>query len=620
MCGITGIFHLNNKKVDKNLLQKFTFSLVHRGPDGKGYYYNHDQDLGLGHTRLKILDVSELSSQPFSDLSKRYSITYNGEVYNYLELKNELKEIGYKFKTTGDTEVVLNSFIEWGEKCNLKFNGMWAYAIWDNKLKKLYMSRDRFGVKPVYYMLSNDTFYFASELKSFKHLERESPKIDYGKFSPMHKDFNREDTFLKNVFLLGPGHQLELTKKKNLVKKKWWRTIENRQIVSKNYNEQVEQFKEIFFDSCTIRSRSDVDISTSLSGGLDSSSIVCTLDFLKKNNKINTNKFHKSYVLNYSNEKTNYDFNIDSDTPYANEVLKNIKSIPNIINLDKEKIGLNEFINSTYHQEMISGDDGLGPFSIYKNMKKDNIKVSLDGHGPDELLGGYRNSAYTLYNLTPWNNLINKLSFLRLNYKINSTENFSKILLKKLIKKIFNNEVPIKREKKNYFYHYDEDPKYLEYDNIEDLDPFNQFLYNSFHHEAMQKVLLKFDKLSMANGIESRCPFLDWRLVTFLFSIPKESKIDKKFTKKILRDSMININPPLINNRISKKGFMGNFEWIIENYGEYINDIIQSKNFVDSNIFDGKKIFNDYVDKKKITIKELFPYIQAHILNDNFSS
>ena len=382
----------------------------------------------------------------------------------------------------------------------------------------------------------------------------------------------------------------------------------------------MEQFKEIFFDSCTIRSRSDVDISTSLSGALDSSSIVCTLDFLKKNNKINTNKFHKSYVLNYSNEKTNYDFNIDSDTPYANEVLKNVKSIPNIINLDKEKIGLNEFINSTYHQEMISGDDGLGPFSIYKNMKKDNIKVSLDGHGPDELLGGYRNSAYTLYNLTPWNNLINKLSFLRLNYKINSTENFSKILLKKLIKKIFNNEVPIKREKKNYFYHYDEDPKYLEYDNIEDLDPFNQFLYNSFHHEAMQKVLLKFDKLSMANGIESRCPFLDWRLVTFLFSIPKESKIDKKFTKKILRDSMININPPLINNRISKKGFMGNFEWIIENYGEYINDIIQSKNFVDSNIFDGKKIFNDYADKKKITIKELFPYIQAHILNDNFSS
>ena len=610
MCGITGIFHLDGKIVNKKILEKFTLSLFHRGPDGIGYYYDQENNLGLGHTRLKILDITDLSNQPFLDSSKRYSITYNGEIYNYLELKDELQSKGYKFKTTGDTEVVLNSFIEWGENCNYKFNGMWAFAIWDNKMKKLFLSRDRFGVKPLYYMRLNNSVFFSSELKSFKCLEKEKPEINYGIFSSVHKDFNREDTFLKNVFLLGPGHQLEISKDNKIIKKKWWKTIEHIPKISKSYNDQVEQFRQIFFDSCKIRSRSDVHVSTSLSGGLDSSSIVCTLDYLKDRGKISSEKFHNSYVLNYLNEK-------NSETFYAKEVINNTKSIPTIINLEKKSINLDEFIKISYHQEMISGDDGLGPWSVYKRMNENNIKVSLDGHGPDELFGGYRDVPAIASNLTSWINIVRKIKLRKLGHEMNSDRNFYKHIFIKMFDKIKNKKTTSLKKKK-YFYYNDENPQYNEYDDINNLDLFNQYLYKCFHYMALQKVLLKFDKLSMANSIESRCPFLDWRLVTFLFALPPESKIDENYTKKILRDSMIDINPPLINKRIYKKGFDGNIEWYVENYKEYIDDIVKSKKFLESNIFDGKKILNDYDNKKILDIKNLFLYIQAYIIDENF--
>ena len=608
MCGICGIFHLDNREIDVQNFEEFTSSLEHRGPDGKGFYYNSNKNLGLGHTRLKILDLSILSDQPMKDISSRYTITYNGEIYNYLEIKNELLKKGYKFRSKGDTEVVLNAFLEWGTDCDLKFNGMWAYAIWDNKLKKLFLSRDRFGVKPLYYYLNNHIFVFSSELKSFTKIKNYRPEINTKRFSSMHKDFNREDTFLKNVFLLGPGYTLEIDKNKNFKKRKWWRTINHISKLSKNYHNNIEEFREIFLSACKLRLRSDVELSTSLSGGLDSTSIVCGIDYLTKNIQSFRGKFHNSFILNYVNER-------NSETKYAKKVIKATNSNEHIVNLEKKNLDIQEFVEATYYQEMITGDDGIGPWTIYKNMKEKGIKVSLDGHGPDELLGGYSDDPLIFSKTLLWKDIKKKFELKLLQLKMTSDNNYTKSFLKKIINKLIKKKIDTK--KTNYFYSYDEDPKYFDRDETENLDKFNQYLYESFHYLGLPKILLKFDKLSMAHGIESRCPFLDWRLVTFLFSLPSHRKINKQYTKVILRDSMKNINPKEINYRTIKKGFVSEKEWFIENYRDFFGDIIMSRDFLEVDFFDGKSILKDF-ERGNIDIKNLFLYFQAYVLNKKF--
>ena len=247
MCGIAGIYNIDSKPVDLDILKKFTRSLAHRGPDGEGFFLNKDKNIGIGHRRLSVIDITNLSSQPMTYSDGRYVITYNGEIYNYLEIREELKSKGYNFRTNGDTEVVLISYIHWKEKCNFKFNGMWAFAIWDNLEKKLFLSRDRFGVKPLYYYKNNNSVFFASELKSFMYLNNDSPELNISNFYSLNKDHNRRDTFLKNVFLLGPGQTMVVDQNKSISFNKWWSTINNTRQVNKSFDEQIDEFKEIYF-------------------------------------------------------------------------------------------------------------------------------------------------------------------------------------------------------------------------------------------------------------------------------------------------------------------------------------------------------------------------------------
>ena len=199
MCGISGIFYLDDKKIDKEELQRFNESLEHRGPDGKGYFIS--KNIGLGHQRLTILDLTNKGSQPMKFLD-RYLITYNGEIYNFSELREELKNKSYKFNTDTDTEVILAAYAEWGEEMLNKFNGMWAFAIYDLKLNQLFLSRDRFGIKPLYYMFKNNEFYFASELKAFAFLNNKiRPSIKEEKLVLLEIPTHTEETILKDVNL-----------------------------------------------------------------------------------------------------------------------------------------------------------------------------------------------------------------------------------------------------------------------------------------------------------------------------------------------------------------------------------------------------------------------------------
>jgi len=494
MCGIVGIYNFDNSKISKNELKKFNNSLTHRGPDAEGYYFNKIETLGFGHRRLSIIDTTSEANQPMSYDNDRYTIVFNGEIYNFIELKSELINLGFKFKTTGDTEVILASYIAWGENCQLKFNGMWAFAIWDSLKKKIFISRDRFGVKPIYYLINNNYLYFASELKAFMHIKKENiPDFKYSNFIYSSKDHSNnsyevtEETFLNNVKELNPGHQLIIDTSSQCTQKKWWSTIDNLIEIPKNYNDQLDHFKTLFFNSCKLRMRSDVKIATSLSGGIDSSSIVATINNFKSSWEclLTTSFPYETYILDYKNE-------INNETEYAKEAIKNSEVIPQIIELELNKVDPEEIIKTIYHQEEVTGDDGLGPWSIYKNMKKNNVKVSIDGHGGDELMAGY--SGYPRLAMKECNfpgDIKKWLDYLSIHLKMNDKSENENHILKLILKKSYNLLMSKGRKQKNkdlnnydFFTAESSNPLKLPQDKIENLSLLNRSLYVDYHYKA----------------------------------------------------------------------------------------------------------------------------------------
>ena len=270
MCGILGIIQTKPKR---EVINRMISLLKHRGPDSKGVYL--DKNIGLGHTRLSIIDLSKASNQPFFSKNKRYILVFNGEIYNYIELKEILKKKGYNFKTTGDVEVLLNSFIEWGYNCVKKFNGMFAFAIWDKKKKELFCARDRIGIKPFHYYKDRKKFVFSSEIK---------PLFEAGiKAEPNEKIIHRfltkglyelrEDTFFKNINQLPPGNYL-VYKNNKIEISEYWNILKETKKSSLSKKEYKDKFKKILHNAIKIRLRSDVPIGVNLSGGIDSPSLL----------------------------------------------------------------------------------------------------------------------------------------------------------------------------------------------------------------------------------------------------------------------------------------------------------------------------------------------------------
>ena len=227
MCGIVGIWSGGQDQVDERVLDRFTDSLAHRGPDGRGVKIFDKANLGLGHRRLSVLDPTRAGHQPMAYAEKRFWITFNGEIYNFLELRSQLTRLGYQFHTETDTEVVLASFIEWGQDCQLKFNGMWAFAIWDTVEQVLFLSRDRFGVKPLFFYQNKGNFAFASELKSFMALPAHlRPGFDPEMVARMKNEESADQTLLSGVTNLNGGCCLTLTANTGPKVRRWWRTAD----------------------------------------------------------------------------------------------------------------------------------------------------------------------------------------------------------------------------------------------------------------------------------------------------------------------------------------------------------------------------------------------------------
>lgn len=615
MCGIAGLWNLDGQPVSSRLLECFTDSLAHRGPDGNGFYIDSEANLGFGHRRLAILDTSDGGRQPMSFADGRYWITYNGEIYNFLELKTELERSGYQFRTDSDTEVILAAYHCWGEDCQLRFNGMWAFAIWDRVERMLFISRDRFGVKPLIYYFDPRHFAFASEMKAFLALDWFQPDFDPAMVAAALSNERLvegdERCLLRGLRHLFGGHCLTLKMGEAPKIRRWWNTLDHLQSVPQNYEEQVRHFRELFLDACRIRMRSDVPVGTALSGGLDSSSILCGMRHVRDGNDTNdrlADDWQRAFIMTYPGAA------ID-ERRYADQVIQHTGTIP-VYCTGSSDMYLENFDRILFQYEEIS-DLHLGPWLVHKAQRENGIIVTIDGHGGDEALGGYPwyvTAALkdAIKNLAPGRarELVSIMKGLEL---FPDHQFYSKSAQALFAKAAKGQEQPWLLQSAAEFSSpaYEEDRL-----RIQNRDSLFRTLYNDFHFIQLPTNLRDFDHLSMAHGVEVRSPFMDWRLITFVFSLPATAKIGGGFTKRILRDALKGILPESIRTRTRKLGFPNLAEaWTSPRAQDFMRDVIQSADFRALTIWDGRKVAEDFEDavrnQNNEVLHQAWIYVQA---------
>ena len=585
MCGIYGCIG----KTDIDKTKECILKIRHRGPDA--WEVKEFAGAQLAHTRLAIIDVSDIAMQPMTDASNRFTIVYNGEVYNYIEIRKELESIGYQFRTSSDTEVVLNAFIEWGSSFQEKCNGMWALAIWDDLKKELFLSRDRFGIKPLYYYMEDDNFYFASEMKALFPVMK-SRRINYSIFDRRNYFGYEatEDGVLREIKKIQAGH-CAVYKYGNIYIERWWSTLENLITVPVKYDEQVEMLQELFENACAIRMRSDVPIGTALSGGVDSSAVVGFMKYISDKTNYDTNKEWRN-VFVASMPNTSID-----ETEYARIAAEHVG-----LDINSVKINPNIEPEKLYDYMYMCEDPYITspiPFmQTYGAIAENGIKVTLDGHGADELFGGYDfdvleavSDSSTEEELRTVYEIINNMSG-----NVSTHVSFDEI-----------------KRKANQNRH--KSIKYPRFDRLNDC------LYQETHEKTLPTLLRCYDHYSMSNGVEIRMPFMDYRIVSFAFSIPWTSKLRNGFGKKIVRD----MAAPYMSNKIiyrkDKIGFNSPMaEWLNESrMKEFIWDTVNSRDFIECDLVNPlsvniqlnefyKKGKNLYVDGENIWTS-VMPYI-----------
>lgn len=565
MCGIAGIFSLDSHPVTITELKKMSDSIAHRGPDGEGQWVNQNQVIGLAHRRLSIIDLTENGRQPMHFANNRYTITFNGEIYNYLELKEELISKGYKFKTESDTEVLMALYDLKKENCLNDLDGMFAFAIWDEQEQQLFCARDRFGEKPFYYNISNHRFHFASEMKALFACGVEKSLSDkrmyyYLSFDTVEDPFDSSSTFYNNVFQLEASHYLKIKKDGSIINKKYWeiKAQENKSIT---FDAAVSEFYSLFETSIKRRLRSDVAVGSSLSGGLDSSSIVLLIDSLKQKGQI-----QKTFSARFKN------FAKD-EGQHMQAVIDKAKHVEPFYTWPTEDVLINELDKIMFHQEEpFGGASIMAQWEVMKLAKQQNVTVLIDGQGADEILAGYKplyvsylNQLYTtnrkLYHqeiskFEEFNGDKHSLSFntkMMMSYPgtFNTISNLKKAVSGK--KETANVIIPFSAEYGSEFKSHI--AKYQTPVFIENNDNLKRSQLNILQKKGFQSLLRFADRNSMAFDRELRLPFLSHKLVEFAFTLPDEYKIHQGWTKYIQRQAMKHILPESITWRKDKIGY-----------------------------------------------------------------
>lgn len=557
MCGITGYLHFDrNRTVSAERIKKMTDVIAYRGPDGEGFYCKNN--IALGHRRLSIIDLNT-GDQPMFNDDKSIAIIFNGEIYNYIELREELKKFGKVFHTNSDTEVIIRAYEQWGTDCQTRFNGMWAFALWDESNQSLFLSRDRMGEKPLFYTIYDGTLIFGSEIKSL--LSYGVPdKINY-ELLEIYLNLSyipAPDTFYKNIYKLFPAHYLLLKDGKTQELKYWdLPEIDENKMLS-DRKTVYKTFENLFDDSVRIRMRSDVPFGAFLSGGLDSASIVSSMTGISK--------FPiQTFTIGFDDK--HFD-----ERGLAREVSEKFKTNHHeyLVSPDSFEEALEKVI---HHYDEPFGDPSAMPTGYVSKAARQNVKMVLTGDGGDEVLSGYTAyqgtkfaSHYKLYPAFIRNGLPSILNILskpvsgnvryKVNRVVNVLESSNLNFIDRTISKSHSTVIDIKKLL---------EPLSVPQKSIRDFydnllsgcsykDDFYKLMFLQLKSSLPDDMLTKVDRMSMAHSLETRVPFLDHRLVEFLISVDKTVKMEGYERKSVLRRS---IGKRLPSSLLSapKKGF-----------------------------------------------------------------
>ena len=585
MCGITGIFSFTEEgKNFHNYISQATCKLNLRGPDSSGIYQHNN--LSFGHARLSIIDVSDIASQPFTDITDRYTIVFNGEFYNFKEHKSYLEKKGYKFRSQSDTEVLLYLYIEEGPQFISKLNGFFAFAIYDKLNESLFIGRDRFGIKPLYFFKNKDVFIFASEMKSLLAFPL-SRKIDeISLFTYLQLNYIPAPfSIFEGINKLEPGHTLSI-KGESFKIEQYYQIPHKENIITnkKSYEDSCGELKTLLDESVKLRLISDVPLGAFLSGGIDSSVIVALAS--KHTQHLNT------FSIGFKDEP------LFDETYFARLVSKKLKTNHTEFKLTNNDLLQHLFDVLDYIDEPFADSSALAVYILSMQTKK-HVTVALSGDGADEIFGGY-NKHYAEYRYQKNPLLMKLLAGTEPLLRIIPQSRNSALLNK--FRQIHRLALGAKMSAKNRYWHWcryaDEiqsqnllkskvnlsqydlrKSNLLKYINNENLD-LNDILYSDMQLVLPNDMLTKVDLMSMANSLEVRVPFLDYNIVNFAFGLPASYKIDNKGRKKILKDAFKNELPEELYTR-KKHGFeVPLLKWFNSELKSLITDNLLEDNFV----------------------------------------
>ncbi len=632
MCGIAGIL-CRHGKVPVAQIRKMASLLRHRGPDDEGYLWwsepsgqpflaggedtppavwqsqlpyspqvhieearSQSAQILLGHRRLSILDLTEAGHQPMGNPQRTLWILHNGEVYNFPEIREQLRSLGYSFLSDTDTEVILYAYQEWGEECLHRFNGMYAFALWDARKGELFAARDRFGVKPFYYFFNPDYLLFASEIKALlisglTPFEPNDPLIyDYLVYGLTD---HTPETLFRGINSLPAGHWLRLSLKE-------WKPVlhcyypipftilltSHSPSFQSSEEEARQKLRSLLQDAVAVRLISDVPVGTCLSGGIDSSSIACLLHHLTPNKNLRCPDYQRTFSVIYGDDRLD-------ETPYIDQVVAQIQSQHHYTTVTPKDL-LQDLDTFIWHQEEPFDKVGVyAQWHIYKLVKATGTKVTIDGQGSDELFGGYLEYFRDYYRA-----LIRQGQFVRLMDELlpflirHRYAGLSLILptWRGVVRRLLKGFALVTSQKGQRFFNLHppcglSNDFYLQYRDRSlgsgGYLSLTQKLLASLTQESIPPSLRIGDKNAMAHSVESRFPFLDYRLVEFAFSLPDSFKIRRGETKYLLRRAMEDLLPKAISHRQDKRGF-----WLIlsdwfrqEPLRSFLQDLFASSSF-----------------------------------------
>jgi len=583
MCGISGIINRKNIQAEKDEIVKINDLISHRGPDDEGFFFG--ETFAFGHRRLAILDLSSDGHQPMSYLNEKYTITYNGEVYNYLEIKEELIEDGYIFMSNTDTEVILASYDRWGEKCVNKFNGMWAFSIYDKEKNILFCSRDRFGIKPFYYTESDNKFIFGSEIKQLLGFDKDvlvnrKILVDYLLYS---LEEHTNETFFKNIYKLEQSHNLIYDLSKNTFKIYKYYDLEiDDELASLSEEESIIMLKDRLESAIDLRLRSDVKVGTCLSGGLDSSSIAA---IASKKYFAETNKRFIAIHAKSIESKTD-------ESHFAREVAQHCNL--NLIEVEPQLEDITNNIEEVIYtqEEPFGGPSIFMQYFVMKKARENGCIVMLDGQGGDETLFGYE-KYFAFY----FASLIAKFKFIKYWKTIKNLQLFKvskKYILRDSIIILFRNQLSFLEDlvrKKRTFIKLKSHRKSLNY--IYSFKDFKNFQKRELKTSCLPHLLRYEDKNSMRHSVETRLPFIDYKFAQSAVSMNDELKFKNGYLKYLLRKVVSPILPKSIVWRTNKFGFEAPTDMWIASYKDVMISKIQKSKILKNTVEISDEMFNN---------------------------